>query len=77
MLRLLRTHVPTAKIFVGNVETIPGITTATVFSKDYPATTHFIGHKDPALELFPKATGYYQSFFTFWQACEETDTNTL
>lgn len=72
MLRLLKTHVPTAKIFVGNVETIPGIGKATVFSKDHPTITHFMGHKDPALELFPHVKGYYPSFFKFWQACEET-----
>ncbi|MBC7766755.1 deoxyribodipyrimidine photolyase [Arenimonas sp.] len=77
MLRLLKTHVPTVNIFVGNVETIPGITNATVFSVDHPATTHFIGHKDPTLELFPNITGYYPSFFKFWQACEESNDNAL
>ena len=77
MLRLLKTHVPTAKIFIGNVETIPGITKATVFFKYYPAPTHFMGRNDPALELFPNVTGYYPSFFKFWQVCEETNTNAL
>lgn len=72
MLAILKTHVPMAKIFVGNVETIPGIATATVFSKAHPATTHVPGHKDPVEELFPHVKGYHQSFFKFWQACESS-----
>lgn len=70
MLRLLSVHVPTAKVFVGNVETIPGITKANVFSKQHPSSIHFMGHKDSVPELFPKVTGYYQSFFKFWQNCK-------
>ncbi len=70
MLKLLKTHVPDAKVFVGNVETIPGIAAATVFSKAHPTTTHIPGHKDEVEELFPHVRGYHQSFFKFWEACE-------
>jgi hypothetical protein len=70
MLTMLRTHVPDAKVYVGNAETIPGIATATVFSKAHPTTTHVPCHKDAVEELFPHARGYYQSFFKFWEACE-------
>jgi deoxyribodipyrimidine photo-lyase len=72
MMILLKTHVPHAKLFVGNVETISGIKDATVYSKMHPATTHFPGKKDSAEELFPHVQGYYQSFFKFWEACERT-----
>jgi deoxyribodipyrimidine photo-lyase len=71
MLRLVKTHVPAAKIFVGNVETIPGITKASAFSQSHPATTHFMGQKDVTPELFPHVTGYYPSFFKFWQTCTD------
>jgi deoxyribodipyrimidine photo-lyase len=70
MLTLVKTHVPNAKVFVGNAETIPGIDTATVFSKAHPTTTHFPGHKDEGEELFLHVRGYHQSFFKFWEACE-------
>lgn len=70
MLTLLKTHVPNAKLFVGNAETIPGIVAATVISKAHPTTTHISGHKDVVEELFPHVNGYYQSFFKFWEACE-------
>lgn len=70
MLKLLKTHVPTAKIFVGNVETIAGIKSAKVFSKTHPATTHFPGNFDDSEELFPQVKGEYQSFFKFWNQCQ-------
>lgn len=71
MQKLLRTHVPAARVYVGNVETLPGIETAQIFSKRHPTTTHFGGTYDSVPELFPQVTGYYQSFFKFWQACQE------
>jgi deoxyribodipyrimidine photo-lyase len=69
MLRLLKTHVPTAKVFVGNVDTIPGITKATVVFKAHPTMLHVAGQQDAVPELFPHVRGYYPSFFKFWQAC--------
>ncbi len=70
MLLLLKTHVSTAKVYVGNVETIPGIEQAVVFSKSHPSTNHFPGEKESGEELFPHIKDYYQSFFKFWQACQ-------
>jgi len=71
MLELLATHVPEAAIFVGNVETLPDIKDATVYSKKHPATMHFPGTKEPAAELHPDVQGYYPSFFKFWNACQQ------
>lgn len=71
MLKLLQTHIPGAKIYVGNVETLPDVQEATVFSKSHPATTHFPGTTDAPEELFPQVQGYYQSFFKFWEACQK------
>jgi deoxyribodipyrimidine photo-lyase len=72
IMKLLKTHVPGVKVFVGNVETIPGLKQAKVFSKAHPATAHFEGHKDVTEELFPHVKGYYQSFFKFWQVCQDS-----
>jgi deoxyribodipyrimidine photo-lyase len=71
MLTLLKTHIPEVKIFVGNVETLPDITKATVVSKQHPATTHFPGVIESIAELHPNAKGYYPSFFKFWNACQQ------
>ena len=71
MLSLLKTHVPHASIFVGNVEELPGIDTATVHSKYHPATTYFPGTIDASEELYPEVQGYHQSFTKFWQACQK------
>lgn len=71
MLKLLRTHVPKAKVFVGNIETVPGISGADVFSKSHPHTLHFPGQKDEPVELFPQVQGYYPSFYKFWQECQK------
>jgi deoxyribodipyrimidine photo-lyase len=68
MLAVLQTQVPSAKIYVGTVETLPGIATATVYSQTHPTTTHYPGTHDAVPELFPEVQGYYQSFFKFWQA---------
>jgi deoxyribodipyrimidine photo-lyase len=71
MLTLLKTHVPDAKIYVGNVETLPDILDAEVASIVYPATKHYPGLKEPAGQLYPSVTGYYPSFFKFWNACQQ------
>lgn len=71
MLALVQTHITTAKIYVGNVETLPGIHLARVYSKQHPATIHFPGEKDAVTELFPTVQGYHQSFFKFWQECQK------
>lgn len=73
ILSLTHTHIPGCTIFVGNVETIPGLNNATaLYSKAYPATNHWPGIIDPAAELFPSVTGYFPSFFTFWKECQKT-----
>ena len=70
LITLARTHVPNIKLYIGNVETLPGLTTvASIHSKAHPATTYFPGIREPVVELFPGVTGYYPSFFKFWQAC--------
>jgi deoxyribodipyrimidine photo-lyase len=68
MLAVVQTQVPSANVYVGNVETLPGITQATVYSQTHPTTTHYPGTHDAVSELFPEVHGYYPSFFKFWEA---------
>lgn len=69
---MARVHIPNIQLYIGNVHTIPGLDTAkAVFSKAYPATSHWPGTRDQTLELFPNARGYFPSFFKFWEACKK------
>ena len=71
MLTLVRTHLPKAKIFVGAPADIPGIGAATaVYTRAHPTLPAIFGIQDPVPKLFPEATGYYPSFFKFWQAAK-------
>lgn len=70
-----RLQIPTITIYVGNIETLPGITdAAAIYSKRYPGAVNWPGTIDDKTELFPTVTGYFPSFFAFWQACEKTRT---
>lgn len=70
---LARTHIPGVIIYVGNIETLTDLkNAATIFSKAHPTKLHFPGLHEKVAELFPQVTGYYPSFFKFWQACLET-----
>ena len=65
-------HIPNIKIYVGNIEKLPGVQqAATIYSKRYAGTAHWPGVIDMPDELFPEVTGYFSSFFKFWQACEK------
>lgn len=73
IVQVATTYIPQIKIYVGNVETLPGIEHAVaVYSKSYPATKHWPGTIDAHSELFPSVTGYFPSFFKFWEACGKT-----
>lgn len=68
---LMRTHIPNVHVYVGNIETLEALKNApSIFSRSHPTTTHFPGVQEPVAELFPHVTGYYPSFFKFWQACQ-------
>lgn len=71
MVQLARTHIPGVKVYVGNSDSLPGISEANVFSITHPTTKHFPGQKDAVEELFPQVQGYFPSFFSFWKACQK------
>lgn len=72
LLAVARTHIPDIKVYVGNVETLPLADATRIFSKAHPTTPHYPGTRESTNELFPTVTGYYPSFFKFWQACQES-----
>ena len=70
LITVARTQVPGIKLYVGNIETVPGLTTAgALYSKAHPTTPYFPGIRESPDELFPNVKGYYPSFSKFWQAC--------
>jgi deoxyribodipyrimidine photo-lyase len=73
IIRVAKTHIPNIKLFIGAVEAIPDIrNTQTIISKQHPTTKHWPGLHEKTNELFPSVTGYYTSFYSFWQACLKT-----
>jgi deoxyribodipyrimidine photo-lyase len=39
-------------------------------AKEHPAFNHYPGIKDSRDWMYPKVTGHYPSFFSFWKQCE-------
>jgi deoxyribodipyrimidine photo-lyase len=70
VLGVARTQVPGIKVVVENASALTFPESTTVFSRAYPAHVAWPGHVDPTPRLFPHATGYYPSFFKFWEACQ-------
>jgi deoxyribodipyrimidine photo-lyase len=42
-----------------------------LISKEHPAFIHYPGSKDNREWMYPTATGYHPSFFSFWKKCEK------
>ncbi|MCM5528427.1 FAD-binding domain-containing protein [Parasegetibacter sp. NRK P23] len=41
--------------------------------KEHPTTRHYNGTVHPRDWLFPKTTGYFPSFFSFWNKCDKKE----
>lgn len=72
IIRQGKTVMPELEIFVGSVDEIPGLYSADVFLKNHPTNQHWPGWRDARELLFPAATGYYPSFFAYWEAVKAT-----
>lgn len=66
-----QTQIPGIKVVVGNVKDLNISADAEIFSVSYPTHENWPGVVDPAPRLFPQVTGYYSSFFKFWEACSK------
>lgn len=70
IITVARTQIPGIKVVTKNASALAFSDSTQVFSRAYPAHEAWPGHADPAPRLFPQVTGYYSSFFKFWEACQ-------
>lgn len=71
IIRQGQTVIPELEVFVGDVADVPGISQADViYAKAHPTNTTWPGTHDPRELLAPAASGYFPSFFTYWQKAE-------
>jgi deoxyribodipyrimidine photo-lyase len=70
IITVARTQIPDIKAVTENASALVFSDSTEVFSRAYPAHEAWPGHVDLAPRLFPQVTGYYSSFFKFWEACQ-------
>jgi deoxyribodipyrimidine photo-lyase len=73
----LSKNIENIQLFVGEIKDIQAIyatasadINALIISKEHPAFDYYPGIKDEREWMFPKVTGYYHSFFSFWKKCQ-------
>ena len=73
IIRQGQTVMPELEVFVGDVYDMPGITEAVaVYTKAHPTNQSWPGQHDPRELLAPAVTGYFPSFFKYWQKAERS-----
>lgn len=72
----LSKNIPSIQVFVGEVSEILALYKESdininelIISKEHPAFEYYPGIKDQRDWMFPSVTGYYPSFFKFWEKC--------
>jgi len=75
----LSKNIPEIQIFVGEITEISALYSETgmdinkaIISKEHPAFDYYPGIKDQRDWMFPAVSGYYPSFFKFWQKCQQS-----
>jgi deoxyribodipyrimidine photo-lyase len=71
IMRQGKTVMPVLEVFVGDPRDINGITDAEVYLKNHQTNQSWPGYRDPSELMFPAVTGYYQSFFAYWQSVQK------
>ena len=60
------------QVFSGELNEIPGLMHfPAIYAKEHPLTNHFPGIKEERDWLFPETKGFYNSFFSFWNKCQQ------
>jgi deoxyribodipyrimidine photo-lyase len=66
------------QVFVGEYKEIVSLCTVNSLTKDdaiifkeHPSNNHFRGKQDSREWMYPNVTGYYPSFFGFWNKCKK------
>ena len=72
----LSKNIPGIQVFVGEISEIVALYSLSsmdikevIISKEHPAFEYYPGIKDQRDWMFPTVTGYYPSFFKFWEKC--------
>jgi deoxyribodipyrimidine photo-lyase len=70
----LSKNIPGIQVFVGEVAELVALYNESnveindlIISKEHPAFDYYPGIKDMRDWIFPSVTGYYPSFFKFWE----------
>jgi deoxyribodipyrimidine photo-lyase len=73
----LSKNIENIQLFVGEIKDIQSIyekasadINSMLISKEHPAFDYYPGVKEERDWMFPKVTGYYNSFFSFWKKCQ-------
>lgn len=61
------------EIFVGSVAQLfpAGTDGLEIITREYPATAHWPGKRDPRDWLYPNTQGYFKNFFSFWKLAQK------
>ena len=75
----LSKNIPGIQIFVGEIPQILALYNESnldikkvLISKEHPAFEYYPGIKDQREWMFPSVTGYYPSFFKYWEKCKQS-----
>jgi len=75
----LSKNIPEIQIFVGEIAEISALYSESgmdikraLISKEHPAFDYYPGIKDQRDWMFPAVSGYFPSFFKFWQKCQKS-----
>jgi deoxyribodipyrimidine photo-lyase len=75
----LSKNIPDLQVFVGEITAILAIYKESemeiediIISKEHPAFDYYPGIRDQRDWMFPTVSGYYPSFFKFWQKCQQS-----
>ena len=75
----LSKNIPDLQVFVGEITAILAIYKESemeiediIISKEHPAFDYYPGIRDQRDWMFPTVSGYYPSFFKFWQKCHQS-----
>lgn len=67
-----QTVIPNLEVYSGYIDDLPGIYSASqLHLLNHQTNQHWPGHRDALERLYPSVTGYYPSFFAYWQAVQK------
>jgi deoxyribodipyrimidine photo-lyase len=63
--------IPNLRVHVGTIDDLALTDAGSIQYEAHPTTMHWPGAGTPPATLFPHVSGYYPSFFKYWQAVEK------